>query len=64
MDGILWAYRKMREYSNVKNSSGKSDDEIHSDTLKDMRERHAILPLNVVWAYEPNWDPRKWKPNN
>jgi hypothetical protein len=58
-----WAYRKMQEYDNVKNSRGKNDDAIHNDTLRDMRTRHAILPLNVVWAFDPSWDPRKWKPN-
>jgi len=57
-----WAYRKMQEYDNVKNSRGKNDDTIHNDTLRDMRTRHAILPLNVVWGFEPTWDPRTWKP--
>jgi hypothetical protein len=59
-----WAYRKMQEYDNTKNSKGKNDDSLHNDTIKDMKTRHAILPLNVVWAFDPNWDPRKWKPKN
>jgi len=59
-----WAYRKMQEYNNVKNNTGKSDETIHADTIKDMRSRGAILPLNVVWAFDPDFDPRKWKPKN
>jgi len=59
-----WAYRKMREYNNVTYSQGKDDETIHNETLKRMKEEGGIAPLNVVWAFDPKWDPRKWKPKN
>ena len=59
-----WAYRKMREYNNVVYAQGKDDDTIHNETLKRMREEGGIADLNIVWAFDPKWDPRKWKPKN
>jgi hypothetical protein len=59
-----WAYRKMREYNNITYSQGKDDETIHNETLKRMKEEGGIAALNVVWAFDPKWDPRKWKPKN
>ncbi len=59
-----WAYRKMREYNNITYNQGKDDETIHSETLMRMKEEGGIAALNVVWAFEPKWDPRKWKPKN
>ncbi len=54
-----WAYRRMKEYNNAKQSITQTDDEIHSEIIKDERVRK---PLNEVYIFDQTFDPRTWKP--
>jgi Domain of unknown function (DUF4157) len=54
-----WAYRKMREYNNIKLSSGLDDETIHRETMKDSRLK---ADMNEALKLDPGFDPRKWKP--